>query len=96
MAVLDDWLTKRPSHWCVTEALRDIYFLARAEDDGEIDFGELASLLSYAEGVARSTAEALDQPTSVTVAEESALAEIARELHIDHGKSWASLLAELR
>jgi hypothetical protein len=96
MAVLDDWLTKRPSHSYVTEALRDIYFLARAEDDGEIDFGELASLLSYAEGVARSTAEALDQPTSVSPAEERALEEIARELHIDHGKSWASLLAELR
>jgi hypothetical protein len=96
MAVLDDWLARCPSHSYVTEALRDMYFLARAEDDGEIDFSELPSLLSYAEGVARSTAEALDQPTSVSPAEERALEEIARELHIDHGKSWASLLAELR
>jgi hypothetical protein len=46
--------------------------------------------------VARSTAQALDQPTSVSPEEERALDEIARALHIDHGRSWAALLAELR
>jgi hypothetical protein len=70
--------------------------LARAEDDLEIDFSELPALLSYAEAIARSTAKALDQPTSVSPGEEAALEEVARELHIDHGESWAKLLAELR
>lgn len=58
-------------------------------------FSELPGLLSYAEGIARSTAKALDAPTSVTLEEERALEEIARELHIDHGESWAKLLSEL-
>jgi hypothetical protein len=96
MLVLNHWLTERPTHAYISEALRDIYRLARAEDDIEIDFSELPALISYAEGIARSTAKALDQPTSVTPGEESALEEIARELHIDHGLSWAKLLAELR
>lgn len=96
LAVLNRWLAERPTHEYVTEALRDIYFLARAPDDMEIDLSELPALLSYAEGVARSTASALDQPSSVTPGEDEALEEIARELHVDHGKSWAKLLAELR
>jgi hypothetical protein len=96
MAVLGRWLVERPSHAYVTEALRDMYFLARAEDDLEIDFSELPALLSYAEAIARSTAKALDQPTSVSPGEEAALEEVARELHIDHGESWAKLLSELR
>ena len=96
MALLNDWLTKRPSHEYIAEALRDIYALARAPDDMEIDFSELPGLLSYAEGIARSTDQALDQPTSVTPSEDRALEEIARELHIDHGESWAKLLWELR
>lgn len=95
MAVLGRWLRERPSHAYVAEALRDIYFLARARDDMEVDFSELPSLLSYAEGVARSTAEALDQPSAVTPDEDEALEEIARELHIDHGESWGKLLKEL-
>jgi hypothetical protein len=61
----------------------------------EIDLSELPGLLAYAEAVARSTGVALDQPSSVTAVEEKALAEIARELHIDHGESWAKLLEEL-
>jgi|SRR6188768_1534721 len=96
MGVLDHWLTERPTHAYISEALRDIYFLARAEDDIEIDFSELPALLSYAEGIARSTAKALDQPASVTPGEDSALEEIARELHIDHGASWAKVLKTLR
>jgi len=50
----------------------------------------------YAERIARSTADALDQPTSVTAEEEDALVEIARELHIDRGESWSELLRELQ
>jgi hypothetical protein len=96
MAVLSGWLTERPSHEYILEALRDIYFLAQAPDDGEVDLSELPGLLAYAEGIARSSAKALDQPSSVSPSEDRALEEIARELHIDHGESWAKLLKELR
>ena len=96
MRVLSQWLTERPTHAYIAEGLRDIYFLAEAPDDTEVNFSELPALLSYAEGIARSTAKALDQPEAVSAAEESALEEIARELHIDHGESWARLLDELR
>jgi hypothetical protein len=96
MAVLDRWLEKQPASEYIEEGLRDIYRLAVSADDIEVDFSELPALLSYAEGVARSTAQALDQPTSVSPEEERALDEIARALHIDHGRSWAALLAELR
>lgn len=95
-AVLDRWLAKPLTHGYVAEALRNMYFLARAPDDMEIDFSELPALLSYAEGVARSKPGALDEPRNVTPKEDSALEELARELHIDHGESWAKLLAELR
>lgn len=94
-AVLNRWLAKPPTHAYVAEALRDMYFLARAPDDMEVDFSELPALLSYAEGVARSKPVALDDPASVTANEDRALEELARELHIDHGESWAKLLQEL-
>jgi hypothetical protein len=95
MAVLDGWLKTPPSASYIHEALHDMFLLAQAVDDGEFDFSELPSLISYAEGIARSTAEALDQPSAVTPEQELALAEIARELHIDHGQSWGKLLREL-
>jgi hypothetical protein len=95
IALLERWLTHRPSHEYISEALHDIYLLARAEDDLEIDFSELQALLSYAEGIARSTARALDQPAAVSANAERALAEIARELHVDHGESWGQLLKDL-
>jgi hypothetical protein len=69
--------------------------LARAEDESAINFSELPGIISYAEAIARSTAGALDQPTAVSPREERALEEIARELHVDHGESWAKLLDEL-
>ena len=93
--VLDVWLTKRPSHTYVEEGLHDILQLAQAADDIEVDFSELPALLSYAEGIARSTALALDRPEAITPAADRALEEIARELHIDHGESWGQLLSEL-
>jgi len=95
MAVLERWLTVQPTPRYIAEGLHDIYRLALAQDDMEVDLSELPGLLAYAEGIARSSPGALDAPSSVTPAEEVALAEIARELHIDHGKSWAKLLAEL-
>jgi tellurite resistance protein len=95
VAVLSRWLNAPPDHDYIAEALRDIYFLARAPDDLEVDFSELPALLSYAEGVARTTADALDQPASVTPEEEKALEELAQALHIDHGQSWAKLLRDL-
>jgi hypothetical protein len=95
MAVLDLWLTKRPTHAYIAEGLHDIYSLALADDDIEVNFSELPALLSYAEAIARSTAKALDQPAAVSADADRALEEIARELHIDHGESWAKLLDEL-
>jgi hypothetical protein len=95
MRVLNDWLTTAPTHQYIHEGLHDLYLLALAEDDIEIDFSELPALLSYAEGVARSSDEALDAPESVSPAADVALEEVARELHIDHGESWAKLLREL-
>jgi len=94
-AVLEGWLSKRPSHAYVAEGLHDILLLARASDDMEVDFSELPGLLPYAEGIARSTAQALDRPEAVTGAADKALEEIASELGIDHGESWGKLLGEL-
>ncbi len=95
VAVLDRWLTERPSHAYVTEGLHDIFFLAKAEDDMEVDFSELPALLAYAESIARSTAVGLDRPEAVSPDADKALEEIARELGIDHGESWGKLLGEL-
>ncbi len=46
----------------------------------------------------RSSSERLgmDQPEAVSLDEDSALEDIARELGIDHGESWAKLLEKLR
>jgi hypothetical protein len=95
-ALLERWLSRCPSHQYIVEGLRDIYASALAEDDGEVDLSELPALISYAEAIARSTAQALDQPSAVTEAEEKALLEIAALLHVDHGASWARVLADLR
>ena len=72
VAVLERWLDKPPSAAYIAEGLHDIFLLATAEDDMEIDFSELAART------------------------ERALEEVARELHIDHGESWAALLDELQ
>jgi hypothetical protein len=96
IAILNRWLTHRPTHEYVKEGLHDIYLLALAEDDLEVDFTELPGLLSYAEAVGRSTARALDHPDGISHRSDEALEEVARELHIDHGESWGQLLDELR
>jgi hypothetical protein len=95
IAILKRWLSHRPTHEYIAEGLHDIYLLAQAEDDIEVDFSELPGLLSYAEAVGRSTARALDRPDGLSSKGDEALEEVARELHIDHGESWARLLAEL-
>lgn len=95
IAILNRWLSHRPSHDYIAEGLHDIYLLALAEDDIEVDFSELPGLLSYAEAVGRSTARALDRPDGISSSSDEALEEVARELHIDHGESWGQLLDDL-
>lgn len=95
IAVLNRWLSHRPSHAYVTEGLRDIYHLALAPDDMEVDFSELPALLSYAEALGRSTAHALDRPDGISPGGDAALEEVASALHIDHGESWGRLLKDL-
>jgi hypothetical protein len=94
--ILRGWLRERPEKAYFMEGLHDLLLLAYAPDEGEFDVDELPGLLAYAEAIARTTAEAMDAPTAVTEAEERALAEIARELGVDEGESWAALLRELQ
>lgn len=93
-AVLNRWLEQRPSHAYIAEGLHDILLLARAKDDLEIDFSELPGLLFYAETIATEAGAALGQQHASAEAE-GALQEIAAELELDHGESWAKLLDEL-
>jgi hypothetical protein len=96
VTVLERWLSERPSKAYIAEALHDILLLAQAKDDLEIDFSELPGLLFYAETMATEAGNRLDPQRSTNPNVENALADVARELHIDHGESWAQLLEELR
>jgi hypothetical protein len=93
--VLQGWLERQPDKEYLLEGLHEIVLLAQAPDEWGFDVEELAGLLAHAEAIARTTAEAMDVPTSVTPEEEAALAEIAKELGVDDGESWAALLREL-
>jgi len=93
--ILRAWLRHRPDIAYFKEGLHDILLLARASDESAFDMNELRSLLAYAEAIARTTAEAMDAPTSVTESEERALADIARELGVSDGASWGALVREL-
>lgn len=93
--VLDDWLARPPSREYVRRGLCDLLALAWQPDEPEIELSELQDLLLHAEGIARSTAEALDAPWAVGPAEEQALADIAHILGVDNGMSWAALLRDL-
>ena len=93
--ILRGWLHERPSHAYFMEGLHDVLLLARAPDEWGFEMTELPGLLAYSEAIARTTAAAMDAPSAVTPGEESALAEIARELRVDDGESWAALLREL-
>lgn len=93
--ILRKWLRERPTLEYIREGLHDILLLARAPDESEFELEELPGLLAFSEAIARTTARAMDAPTSVTPAEERALADIARELGVDEGESWAALIREL-
>jgi hypothetical protein len=94
--ILRGWLLERPDRAYFMEGLHDVLLLARAPDEWAFDVSELPGLLAFSEAIARTTAEAMDAPSAVTAAEESALVEIARELRVDNGESWAALLRELQ
>ncbi len=94
--ILRGWLRRCPDLAYFKEGLHDILLLAHAPDEAAFEVEDLSILLAYAEAIARTTAEAMDAPASVTVAEELALAEIARDLGIDDGVSWGALVRELR
>ena len=94
--LLKQWIRERPSKKYIQEGLHDILLLALAPDDWTFDVDELQGLLAHAEAIARTTAEAMDAPTAVDADEEEALRVIARELHVDDGASWATLMAELK
>jgi hypothetical protein len=94
--ILRGWISEHPGTAYFKEGLHDILRLAQASDELEFDVDELPGLLAYAEAIARTTAEALDAPTSVTEGEEWALAEIAHELGIEQGESWGALVRELK
>lgn len=94
-AILRGWLKKRPSKEYFMEGLHDIVVLALQPDEWEFELDELQGLLSHAEAIARTTAENLDAPTAVAPEEEAALHDIARELEVDDGASWAALMSDL-
>jgi hypothetical protein len=93
--ILQHWLAAPPSRLYVERALGNLLGLAMAPDELDVKLEDLPELLLHAEGIARSTADALDAPWAVTPEEEEALAEIARVLCVDSGTSWAALLREL-
>lgn len=93
--VLIQWLVRRPDKTYFQEGLHDILLLAYAPDEWEFDVDELPGLLAHSEAIARTTAAAMDAPSAVTLGEERALADIAKELGVDDGESWARLLREL-
>lgn len=93
--ILRHWLAQAPDKKYMMEGLHDILLLAYAPDEWEFDVDELPGLLAHAEAIARTTASAMDAPTSVSPAEEQALADIARELGVEEGESWAALVKEI-
>lgn len=94
-SLLRQWIAERPTKEYIREGLHDLLLLAHAPDDWGFDVEELHGLLAFAEAIARTTAEAMDAPTAVEPEEEQALRDIAHELRIDDGESWAALLREL-
>lgn len=93
--MLVKWLDERPTAAYFREGLHDVVLLAYAPDEWAFDVEELPGLLMHAEAIARASAEAMGVPFSVDPDEERALHEIAAELGVDDGESWAALLGEL-
>jgi hypothetical protein len=94
-AVLQHWLEVRPTPEYIREGLHDLFLLATAKDDIEVDFSELPGLLFYCETLGAEAGSRLGIKPHPSESAEKALREIAAELHIDHGESWAKLLDEL-
>jgi tellurite resistance protein len=95
-AVLENWLKEPPSRSYVERGLAGLLGIALDEQMLEVDLDELPDLILHAEALAAATAEALNDPTSVTPEEEEALAEIARLLQVDSGMPWKSIIDSLR
>lgn len=93
--ILRGWLTKRPDIAYMREGLHDLVLLSYAPDEWEFDVEELPGLLAHAEAIARTSARNMDAPEAVSPTEEAALADVARELGIEDGESWAALVREL-
>ena len=66
-----------------------------ANDDIEVDFSELPGLLFYCETLGTEAGSRLGMKPHSSEKTEQALREVAEQLHIDHGESWAKLLEEL-
>lgn len=95
-AVLERWLKEAPSEEYVERGLQGLRGLALDEEMLEVDVDDLHDLVVHAEALAAATAEALNDPTSVTPEEEQALAEIARLLEVDGGATWKHVLDTVR
>ena len=95
-AVLENWLKEPPSRAYVERGLTGLLGIAVDEHMLEVDVDELPDLILHAEALAAATAEALNDPTSVTPEEEEALAEIARLLQVDSGTPWKNVIDALR
>lgn len=93
--LLRNWIAKRPTTEYIQEGLHDILLLAYAPDEWGFEVDELQGLLTHAEEIARLSAGALGSPSDVGQKEQQALHELAAELGVDDGESWAELLAEL-
>ncbi len=94
--VIDNWLKEAPSQSYVEKGLQGLLGVALDEDFLEVEVAELPDLLLHAEGIARATAEAFNDPNAVTPEEEVALGEIARLLEVDGGATWKRVLDSLR
>jgi len=96
LKILDGWLEEKPSNEYFQQGLEDLFMLAQT--DTGVPFvqpEELHELLVHSESIARATARALDAPSSVSLAEQAALGDIAEALQVDNGMSWRQLLDEL-
>jgi uncharacterized tellurite resistance protein B-like protein len=93
--LLRGWLSERPSPAYFREGLHDLLLLAHAPDEWGVDVDELQGLLVHSEEIARASGKVIGAPLSVDKSEQQALRDIAKELGVDDGESWAELLEEL-
>ena len=94
-ALLRKWIAECPTVEYLQEGLQEIITLSLTPDEWGFDLDELQGLLTHAEAIARTCAEAMDVPTAIDPQERQALKEIASELGVDDGESWAELVEEL-